>query len=130
MYNSSTAGGKAGAGAMFDQLLVYRQLLLLYRHSGTFIGSGSTREAVMRTQPESFEHLAATLETIPNLTTWLLAWPKARAEFVELIAEYQEHHPESDSYRLELVVDTIDRSLYELHHRLAWLESQLQLVER
>jgi hypothetical protein len=84
----------------------------------------------MRTQPESFDHLAATLDTIPNLTTWLLAWPKARAEFVELVAEYQEHHPESDRYRLELVVDTIDRSLYELHHRLAWLKDQLRLVER
>ena len=84
----------------------------------------------MRTQPESLDHVAATLETIPNLTAWLLGWPKARAEFVELIAEYQELHPEGDSFRLEWMLDTTDRTLYELHHRLAWLESQLRLVER
>src|SRR6266498_598555 len=115
---------------MFVQLLVYQQLLLFYRHVGSFIGSRRTREAAMRTQLESLDHVAATLETIPNLTAWLLAWPKARAEFVDLIAEYQDHNPDGDAYRLELIVDTTDRTLYELHHRLAWLESQLRLVER
>jgi hypothetical protein len=84
----------------------------------------------MRTQLESLDHLAATLETIPNLTTWLLAWPKARAEFMELIAEYRERYPDGDAYRLELIVDTTDRALYELHHRVAWLEGQLQMIER
>jgi len=84
----------------------------------------------MSTQHESLNHVAATLDTIPNLTAWLLGWPKGRAEFAGLIAEYQEQYPEGDSYRLELVVDTIDRALYELHHRLAWLEGQLQAVKR
>jgi hypothetical protein len=84
----------------------------------------------MKTQLESLDHVAATLETIPKLTTWLLAWPKARAEFMELIAEYQDCYPDGDAYRLEWIVDTTDRTLYELHHRLAWLESQLRLVDR
>ncbi len=83
----------------------------------------------MRTQPGSLDHVAATLETIPNLTAWLLGWPKARAEFEALIAEYRECQPEGDAYRLEWIVETTDRTLYELHHRLAWLESQLRLIE-
>jgi hypothetical protein len=115
---------------MFEQLLVYRRLLLFYAVSGLSSQAIGPGEAAMKTQPGSLEHVAETLDTIPNLTAWLLAWPKARAEFVELIAEYQQQHPAGDSYRLEVAVDTLDRALYELHHRLAWLEGRLQPVER
>ncbi len=68
----------------------------------------------------------AILESLPNITTWLTTWPKARAEFADLIAEYRERHPQGDAYRLELVLETTDKALYELHHRLGWLEHQLR----
>jgi hypothetical protein len=70
--------------------------------------------------------MSAILKTLPNLAAWLTTWPKARAEFEHLIAEYREHYPQGDAYRLDLVLETTDRTLYELHHRLAWLEHQLR----
>jgi hypothetical protein len=79
----------------------------------------------MKAQSEQLELMNQVLGSIPNLAAWLAGWPKARAEFERLIAEYRARFPEGDVGRLELMLDTTDRSLYELHHRLAWLEGQL-----
>jgi hypothetical protein len=82
----------------------------------------------MITQTHDLEAMSAVLSTLPNLADWLTTWPKARAEFETLIGEYRARFPEGDAYRLELMLDTTDRTLYELHHRLAWLEGQLALA--
>lgn len=82
----------------------------------------------MITRPADLDVMSATLSTVPNLAAWMFAWPQARAEFEKLIAEYRASFPAGDAYRLELVLDTTDRTLYELHHRLAWLEAQLHLA--
>jgi len=79
----------------------------------------------MKAQFDQLELMNQVLGSAPNLAAWLIGWPKARAEFERLIAEYRERYPDGDVGRLELMLDTTDRSLYELHHRLAWLESQL-----
>jgi len=79
----------------------------------------------MNMQPDQLAAMSQALSSIPHLTGWLAAWPKARAEFEGLIAEYRERCPTGDVGRLELMLDTTDRTLYELHHRLAWLEAQL-----
>ncbi len=81
----------------------------------------------MMTQQEQRMPIEQIVGSLPNLVAWLSAWPSARAEFEQLIAEYRERYPEGDAGRLELLLETTDRNLYELHHRLAWLERQLEL---
>jgi hypothetical protein len=70
--------------------------------------------------------MSAILETLPNFAAWFTTWPKARAEFEHLIAEYRQRYPQGDAYRLELMLETTDKTMYELHHRLAWLEQQVR----
>ena len=82
----------------------------------------------MIAQAENLETMSAMLKTVPNLADWLTTWPKARAEFAALIGEYHARFPEASVDRLELMIDATDRALYELHHRLAWLEGQLALA--
>ena len=79
------------------------------------------------TQHEQYEPIERIVSSLPHLVAWLSTWPNARAEFQALIAEYRGRYPASDTGRLELLVETTDRNLYELHHRLAWLERQLEL---
>lgn len=81
------------------------------------------------TQHAQYEPIEQIVSSLPNLVAWLSSWPNARAEFQALIADYRERYPDADVGRLELLVETTDRNLYELHHRLAWLERQLELSQ-
>ena len=73
------------------------------------------------------------LRTLPhpsiNLSAWLAAWPSVREEFEALSKEHKRCYPGFHPQWTMSALESVDVSLRDLAHRVAWLEGRLAALE-